>query len=314
MRILITGIGSDIAQATARVIRDEFPNAVIIGADIHNMHAGHFFCDEMLLSCRADSVNFIGWLKEAIVTKKIDIYIPLSEAELRALSVLGELPSVVSDAIIWAGNFCATKCLDKLKTFQFLELNGVHIPWTKEPSHLSEIKFPCIFKMRESAGSKNIFICKNEKEAVFLNDLYGENAIFQELLSPSINEITCPVYLDKDNVVHVLQLQRKLSGGLTGWCKTVNYEEVRELCKKVVHLLKPECPINIQLILTDQGPRIFEINPRISSTALIRDKMGFQDVRWMINAKIGKPQTIDSNVELGIIGYKLTDAEICHEK
>ncbi|MBX9346512.1 hypothetical protein K5M36_05355, partial [Chromobacterium vaccinii] len=86
MRILITGIGSDIAQATARVIRDEFPNAVIIGADIHNMHAGHFFCDEMLLSCRADSVNFIGWLKETIVTKKIDIYIPLSEAELRALS------------------------------------------------------------------------------------------------------------------------------------------------------------------------------------------------------------------------------------
>ena len=33
---------------------------------------------------------------------------------------------------------------------------------------------------------------------------------------------------------------------------------------------------------TLDGPRIFEINPRLSSTALMRHRLGFTDVVWTV--------------------------------
>ena len=36
-------------------------------------------------------------------------------------------------------------------------------------------------------------------------------------------------------------------------------------------------PANFQLILTKKGPMIFEINPRFSSTVLMRNYLGFTD-------------------------------------
>jgi carbamoyl-phosphate synthase large subunit len=40
--------------------------------------------------------------------------------------------------------------------------------------------------------------------------------------------------------------------------------------------------INVQLRITTNGPRIFEINPRFSSTVLMRHQMGFCDLVWSI--------------------------------
>ena len=46
--------------------------------------------------------------------------------------------------------------------------------------------------------------------------------------------------------------------------------------------------MNVQLRLTDRGPRVFEINPRFSSTVLMRHRMGFTDVLWAIEEAEGK--------------------------
>jgi len=46
--------------------------------------------------------------------------------------------------------------------------------------------------------------------------------------------------------------------------------------------------MNVQLRLTDVGPRVFEINPRFSSTVLMRHRMGFTDVLWMLDELEGK--------------------------
>jgi carbamoyl-phosphate synthase large subunit len=46
--------------------------------------------------------------------------------------------------------------------------------------------------------------------------------------------------------------------------------------------------MNIQMRLTDKGPRVFEINPRFSSTVLMRHRLGFSDVLWAIDEAEGK--------------------------
>ena len=50
--------------------------------------------------------------------------------------------------------------------------------------------------------------------------------------------------------------------------------------------------INVQLRITEEGPMIFEINPRFSSTAFMRHKLGFSDVNWAVK------EYYDESIEL----------------
>ena len=57
--------------------------------------------------------------------------------------------------------------------------------------------------------------------------------------------------------------------------------------KKIVNVLGVIGSVNIQLILTKEGPLLFEINPRLSGTIVFRDKIGFKDLRWWISDTLG---------------------------
>ena len=45
--------------------------------------------------------------------------------------------------------------------------------------------------------------------------------------------------------------------------------------------------INVQLRITDNSPKVFEINPRFSSTVLYRHLFGFEDLIWSIEDRLG---------------------------
>ena len=47
-RVLITGIGGDIAQGISRIIRENFPSWKIFGSDISTKHSGKLFVDKFL--------------------------------------------------------------------------------------------------------------------------------------------------------------------------------------------------------------------------------------------------------------------------
>ena len=56
-----------------------------------------------------------------------------------------------------------------------------------------------------------------------------------------------------------------------------------EYLSKISDVFNKPGLFNVQLRLTDDGPKLFEINPRISSTVVFRDKLGFHDLRWWIS-------------------------------
>ena len=49
-----------------------------------------------------------------------------------------------------------------------------------------------------------------------------------------------------------------------------------------------EGSINVQLKINKKRYAIFEINPRLSSTVMMRHKMGFKDCVWWINYNLRK--------------------------
>ena len=60
------------------------------------------------------------------------------------------------------------------------------------------------------------------------------------------------------------------------------------MCETIAKGLNLQGSMNVQMRLTEKGPRVFEINPRFSSTVLMRHRLGFSDVLWAIDEAEGK--------------------------
>ena len=290
--LLITAIGGDIAQSTVNIIRKKRPDIHLIGTDISTKHAGELFVDKFIKIPHASSSNYLQYIKKLIKEFNLDAILPMSETEL---SIFADIDNTINNClIIHCGQKALKVGLDKLATNEFLKYIGIPAPWTCAVPN-DPITLPCILKPKTGSGSKNTCIVNDDTDIEYFNKKYT-NYIYQELLLPSNQEITCAVYRTKSGMVYVLQMLRKLIDGATSWARIVNYEEITKLCIKIANELSVIGSINIQLINTKKGAYIFEINPRISSTALMRDKIGFTDVIWLLDELEGK-QILKPNIE-----------------
>ena len=304
-KVLITGMGGDIAQGIATILRESYPDYYLVGTDLSEYNAAKFFVDSLYIVPSADlTLDYIADLKKIIESESIDIVIPTTESELRVLEL--ETCDSSDASFITCGKKVIEIGIDKLKTIDYLASLGLHVPWTQLASTGIPNRFPCILKDRFGSGSRNLFIVSCKDDAKYLSEKYS-NSVFQELLLPDDKEVTCAVYRDQNNNVAVLQLLRRLTGGFTSWAKVINSSEIQKICVTIAEALSLKGSMNIQLRITNEGVRIFEINPRFSSTVLMRHRMGFSDVLWAIEEVNGKSVQL-KDVEIGKIGARFYNA------
>ncbi|GIK54233.1 MAG: carbamoyl phosphate synthase [Planctomycetota bacterium] len=304
--ILITGIGGDIAQSVAGIIAANRPGYRLVGIDVHEQHAGAMYVNKFHVVPPAHAADYWTRLAEVMADENVDLVIPMTEPELSALL---QLPSWPTDGRwITCGHDAVAAGVDKLETSRRLAQLGLAVPWTIPVAEGLPRALPCIFKNRFGSGSRGVSIVRVEEAAQYLAQRYPDG-IFQELLLPDEKEITCAVYRTKDGRIAVLQLLRRLVGGFTGWAKVIDVPDVARTCRIIAEGLSLEGSMNVQLRLTDSGPRVFEINPRFSSTALMRQKMGFTDVLWAVDEAEGKPAEL-TEVAPGTIALRTQNAVI----
>ncbi|MDR2646490.1 MAG: ATP-grasp domain-containing protein [Holosporaceae bacterium] len=151
--------------------------------------------------------------------------------------------------------------------------------------------YPCIFKSRKGSGGTSIALVESEK---FLSDhceLLTDENIFQELLLPEDEEYTCGVYRTLIGNVRTIIFKRRLAmkGGHSDKGVLVENSDVMNLLLSIADKLDLKGSINVQLKLTKDGPKVFEINPRFSSTIVFRHILGFSDVLWSIEESFNMP-------------------------
>jgi carbamoyl-phosphate synthase large subunit len=307
--VLITGIGGDIGQGIATIIRETFPEWRVLGSDIHERHGGSLFVERTLRAPAVAEGNYTRWLEDLVSRERVDLCIPTSEAELIHLAERPE-PSIGGARLVMATPRAIEVGSDKLRTAEFLESIGVPRPWTlAAESFDGTTPLPCIFKARRGAGSKVMFRCETAGDVEFYRRKYPA-AVVQQLLEPADREVTCAVLRLRDRRTLVLQLLRTLVGGFTGWAQVIDEAEITAQCVRVAEALDLRGAINVQLRLTNEGPRIFEINPRFSSTVLIRHRMGFRDVVWSLEDELGEHVRVESP-RAGTIGVRVQGAAVC---
>jgi len=286
LNILITAIGGDIAQSAIRIVREVYPDFKIYGSDASFQPFFSSSVDEFVLSPIGSDNQFIDWVRTFCIENEIDLVIPMAESEISLLSVkqINKLPK-----ILVANEKTVRIGLDKLETNKYLLSLGKFAPEFYEDFSNADISYPVIVKERFGSGSKSIKLCKNFNQVQFYYQQM-QSPFIQELLFPADEEITCAVFRFINGEIRVIQMHRKLSGGRTLWAKVISDDIVEKMCFFIASELDLFGAMNIQLILTAEGPKIFEINPRYSSTVEMRHKIGFSDLVWGINEHFGFPQ------------------------
>ena len=284
--MLITGCGGDIGLALGQIARNSRLAGRLVGCDIHADHPGKLIFDACELVPPADSDDYFNRLGDIIKKYEIDVVGPMSEAEIERFADAGFLRNVLSADVISANALAIRTGLDKFETYQMLRRNNLPAPWTGIVGKDEPLSFPCIVKPRRGQGGKGIVRAEAENAAAIRRTRQGD--LWQELILPDNAEFTCGLYRGGTEMeLRTIIFARQLQGGITRTAEVAEDKRIEELLRKIADAVELVGAINIQLRVDGEGPKVFEINPRFSSTVGFRDRLGYCDFVWSVVTRKG---------------------------
>lgn len=274
-KILVTGIGGNVAHGVLRNILNLKINALLVGTDVKKVSAGNHLCDKVYQVPPSNCTGYIPSIVKICRKEGIDLIIPTTDSETYYLAKAKEkLPILAcSDAEV------AQTFLNKYKTWVAFKKFNIPFAETKLPSEYKNDFKEIIVKPVEGVGSKGIQINPKDPNS-FSNDY-----IIQKLYKGE--EITTAFYATKDKkLLGLITFRRSLYHGTTTVCEVTNKHDpaLKKLIKQIVKNFNIKGSCDIQSIVTKDGKVIpFELNCRLSGTNSIRGEFGFTDVKYTID-------------------------------
>lgn len=225
--------------------------------------------------------NFNAFLEDYVANHNIDIVFAGTQHELAKISVFRD--KTLKAATI--SQEMADICMDKVRTADVMEKHGVRVPKTQTfEAYLSKpaISGPVIVKPNHSSSSRSIYRFDGHQAAADSEVVQSGKAhafLVQERLEG--DEFTCGCYVDRySKAVHLICFRRTLTpDGATFYGEIVTDPRILAYVSDVARALVNEGMdfghINVQLIVDDKGPCLFEINGRLSSTEASKARFGF---------------------------------------
>ena len=288
LNILVTGCGGDIGQSLGKILLKSPLTKNLFGIDISDKNAAQFIFPNFSVGLPFTNSEYLKQLEAFIKDNSIDIVIPIAEPELRYFSEKNILNHIGSAKMITASSKSLEIGFDKYKTAEFLKIENLPFPETFLAKDLKGINtFPVILKSRTGSGSKDIYKINCMDEFLFYTRKNIEDYVVQEFITDKNGEFTCGLYRSSKGEIRSQIFKRELHGGYSGYGEVIENEMITTLLEKLAVKLDLVGSINVQLRITDNSPKVFEINPRFSSTVLYRHLFGFEDLIWSIEDRLG---------------------------
>lgn len=254
---------------------------------------------------------------------KLDFFIPVLDDEVFLFARNADKLKKADFNTIFSDEQMVAICRDKER--MSLELNkycNVFVNCYKKENLEDDIaagrlKFPFIAKPRGGFGSNGIEIIKSVDELSKINDEH----IIQELAipakddpnyelymkqigenkNPQLSEISIQVVIGKNGeLLGRMASFNKLNRGIPIEVVPYENEKVWEVVDKLMPVFKKmgwRGPLNIQGRMTDDGLKLFEMNPRFTGITGLRAYMGFNEVEACISHWLN---IYDENIALQI--------------
>jgi carbamoyl-phosphate synthase large subunit len=284
----------------------------ILAVDSSPLAAGLYRSDIGLVVPKASDPEYIDSIITHLKNYDVDALFVGSDEELMAIATTKKRIEKESPAKVLVTELDVLKIArDKWETYKFLKANNLScaescLPENKD-EFTEEFGFPLVVKPREGFGSVKFFVTKSTDEMEYaltqIQD-YGWKPMLQEYLPGIDDEFTSGITVDKNGkyIMSSISIRKYLKGGQTYKAFIDNYPIVSLSAEKVAEKLGVTGAVNIQskYVPNDEvtssskttaefEPRnlnesvqngrmkIFEINPRFSSTCPLRSYAGINE-------------------------------------
>lgn len=177
-------------------------------------------------------------------------------------------------------------CFDKLSFSQFGITYG--FPFIKSFNHPDKLSFKSyVVKERYGAGSKNIGLDMNRKEALLYSKNL-ENPIFQPFIPGK--EISIDAWANRDHNIKgvVLRNRDRVLNGESQITTTFRDDNLESLVVQILESLSLRGPVVMQAIIDNKGnPHIIECNSRFGGASTASIAAGLDIIYWILLESFG---------------------------
>ncbi len=276
-KLLLSGLGGSLFPYLHEKLKDSY-ELFYVDADssLTKLYPSYNFFPAPLVRDPA----YIPFIKNIIEKNAIDVYIPLIDEEIEvAHEIKKQVPSLrllspdLAFCLLAMRKDLLMKELDAKKISSIATWTGDEFKWEGGKEY-----FVKPISGRGSRGIRKIS-SKQELEAYYVLEKYQpKELLVQECIQGQ--EYTVGVLINNlDDVIYISCRKILSKKGITIKAITETNAEIEKIALEINKTLKPKGPINIQLYITPEGAiKIFEINPRFSTTSIMSYEDGIDEV------------------------------------
>ncbi|MFE1165872.1 ATP-grasp domain-containing protein [Nocardiopsis sp. NPDC058789] len=285
---MVTTAGSAPTPGTILHLREN--GFRVVATDVDPAAPGLYLADRGHLVPPGASEAFLPRMRSLCAEEGAAAVVPLVDEELVRVGGLSE----DGIAVLLPRPGFVTTCLDKYALMRRLEDAGIGVPrtWLASTWPADAADRPpggLIVKPRSGRGSRGVRVVESSRDVagvVAESGYAADELIVQERVTGPEYTVSVVVWRDGE-VQAVVPKEVLLKQGVTRYAVTRRHPEVARACRAVQSALRADGPFNVQLCLDDRGrPRIFEINPRFSSTAALTVAAGVDEITGLLRQAV----------------------------
>jgi len=268
----------------------------VFGADNSRFAPAFAYCDDVFMLPEVKNSRYADALLEICVKNRVDIVVPLIDPELEILSGQQERFAAESILLLLSPDETIALSSDKYMTYRFAIQNGLGTPFVClsveeaiEKVDSKDIKWPLLVKPRKGSASINITYCDDRLQLEAALESTSNPMIQEHVEGP---EFGYDLFGDANFKPISVFCKKKLGmrAGETDKAISTNSPQLIEFGKKLLQAIKLVGPADVDVILSSDGPKLLEINPRFGGGYPCSHLAGADFCRKII--QLGKKQPL----------------------
>lgn len=315
----MSGASGIVGYGTLRSLRRSGLDLFLVATSIYDDSVAPAFCDVFEQAPTTNDEGYLEWLLATTRRHRIDLLVPGIEIDMYKwaehvpdIRAAGAIPLLNTSELL-------DLCKDKWLFYQQLKKAGLRCAIDSSLEQDFEVlaaRFgvPFLLKPRRGFASKGIVrVTGLDTYREHVQDI-GHTLMSQPVVGNDAEEFTTSAFCDGEGAYFTsMTLRRKLSrDGFTEKAEVVDTADFAATIAELCRVFHPLGPTNFQFRMCSDGPKLLEINPRISSSTSIRTAFGYNESAMAVEYLLEHRTPVQPPIRKGR-AVRYTDEHIFYE-